>query len=131
MVIYCKTKAEVSQLARAGRFVCEAFHADMSKQRKDEVLEDFRVGRERVVVATSALGMGIDIPEIRLIVHAGEPRSMMDYGQGSDRAGRDGGRNEAVVVRGGGGKAGADADIRIEDELVRRYTDPANKQSGA
>lgn len=80
VVVYCKTKVEVERLVRAGRFVCEAFHADISDQRKDEVLEDFRAGRERVVVATSALGMGIDIPDIRLIVHAGEPRSMMDYG---------------------------------------------------
>lgn len=40
---------------------------------QDEVLDDFRAGRERVVVATSALGIGIDIPDIRLVVHAGEP----------------------------------------------------------
>lgn len=55
VVIYCKTRAEVSRLVRAGRFVCEEFRADMSEQRKDKVLEDFRVGRKRVVVATSAL----------------------------------------------------------------------------
>ncbi|KAF4534197.1 Helicase [Lasiodiplodia theobromae] len=42
VVIYCKTRAEVSRLVRAGRFVCEEFRADMSEQRKDEVLEDFR-----------------------------------------------------------------------------------------
>lgn len=53
---------------------------------------------------------------------------MMDYGQESSRAGRDGGRREAVVVRGGGGKAGADADAGIEDELIGRYTDPASKK---
>jgi superfamily II DNA helicase RecQ len=43
-----------------------------------------------VLVATSALGMGMDIPDIRLIVHVDESRNMLDYAQGTGRAGRDG-----------------------------------------
>ena len=43
------------------------------------VLERFIDGRSPVIAATSALGMGVDIPDIRLIVHLGTPRTLLDY----------------------------------------------------
>ncbi len=43
----------------------------------------------RVIVATNALGLGIDIPDVRLVVHAGLPRRLRDYAQESGRGGRD------------------------------------------
>ncbi len=52
----------------------------------------------RVVVATNALGMGIDIPYIRLVVHAEPPSRLQDYVQESGRAGRDGLSSEAVCL---------------------------------
>jgi len=73
----------------------------MAEDRKEEVLDDFRSGRVRVIVASGAFGMGIDIPDIRLIVHMDEPRSMMDFGQASGRAGRDGLPSRAIIIRGG------------------------------
>lgn len=67
-----------------------------------------------MVVATSALGMGIDIPDIRLIIHTDEPRDFLDYAQENGRAGRDGLRSRAVIIRGGD---------KSQDQLVRRYLD--------
>jgi RecQ family ATP-dependent DNA helicase len=103
VVIYCNTIGKVedlaSALALAGSFRCEAFHSKVKDGRKKEILEDFRTGLVQVVVATSALGMGVDIPDIRLIVHVDEPRNMLDYAQESGRAGRDGLVSQVVVVR--------------------------------
>ncbi|KAH7010562.1 P-loop containing nucleoside triphosphate hydrolase protein, partial [Macrophomina phaseolina] len=64
VVVYCNTITKVEGLVGAGLFQCEAFHSRIAGGRKREILEDFRAGIVRVVVATSALGMGIDIPDI-------------------------------------------------------------------
>ncbi|KAJ9655822.1 hypothetical protein H2201_008717 [Coniosporium apollinis] len=75
---------------------CDAFYHDAVG--KEAMLEDFRTGKRRVIMATNALGIGIDIPDIRCIVHADRPRTLLDYAQESGRAGRDGRRSEAIVV---------------------------------
>ncbi|TKA62503.1 hypothetical protein B0A55_10994 [Friedmanniomyces simplex] len=56
--------------------------------------------------------MGIDIPDIRLLVFMDEPRSMLDYGQTSGRGGRDGLPSRAIVIRGG---------LEFHDPLVQQY----------
>ena len=76
----CESKSEIKAIVEAGWFPCEPFHADMTEDRKNEVLDDFRSGRIQVIVASGAFGMGIDIADIRLIVHMDEPRNMRDYG---------------------------------------------------
>lgn len=114
VVIYCNTITKAKRLVEAGLFACEGYYSKVSSGRKREILEDFRAGVVRVVVATSALGIGIDIPDIRLVIHADEPRDFLDYTQESGRAGRDGLASRAVIVAGGS---------RSEDELVRQYVD--------
>jgi superfamily II DNA helicase RecQ len=51
------------------------------------MLEAFMASRQRIIVATSALGMGIDVPDIRCIIHIDWPFSVLDYAQESVRAG--------------------------------------------
>ena len=119
VVIMCESKPKVRRVVEAGLFPCEMFHADLPDETKEETLNEFRAGNVRVVVATGAFGMGIDIPDIRLIVHVDSPRNMMDYGQASGRAGRDGLPSRAVIMRGG---------IEFDDELIKQYTDPGRKQ---
>ncbi|KAH6949641.1 hypothetical protein DER45DRAFT_636635, partial [Fusarium avenaceum] len=53
-----------------------------------------------LIVATNALGMGMDVPDVHLVVHAGMPRQLRNFVQESGRAGRDGQESEAVVVCG-------------------------------
>ncbi|KIV98741.1 uncharacterized protein PV09_09493 [Verruconis gallopava] len=64
------------------------------------------------MVATNALGMGVDIPDIEWIIHADEPRDMLDYAQESGRAGRDGRASHAILV------TGYDDEV---DSLVQAY----------
>jgi superfamily II DNA helicase RecQ len=55
-------------------------------------------GRQRIIVATSALGMGVDVPDIRCIIHIDWPFSLLDYAQESGRAGRDRSPSEAIMI---------------------------------
>ena len=68
---------------------CEYFDADAGDTHKDYVLTAFESGKVRVVFATNAFGMGIDIPDIRVVVHYLIPESIEQYYQEIGRAGRD------------------------------------------
>ena len=119
VVVMCKSKPTIKEIVAAGLFVCEPFHADLSERQNEETLHKFRAGLVRVIMATGAFGMGIDIPDIRLVVYVDNPRSIKDYGQASSRAGRDGLPSKAVIIRGG---------LDFEDELVGQYMNASAKQ---
>jgi len=67
--------------------------------------------------------MGVDIPDIRCIVHVDRPRMLLDYAQESGRAGRDGRKSEVIVIEDDDGKAWEDDSDQTEEEkgLVQRY----------
>jgi ATP-dependent DNA helicase RecQ len=94
-IVYTATRAEAERLAWAlGRLfpdlAVEAYHAGLGPVPRREAQERFMEGKTRVMVATTAFGMGIDKPDIRLVVHWRPPRSLEEYIQQSGRAGRDG-----------------------------------------
>ncbi|MFN4073739.1 MAG: RecQ family ATP-dependent DNA helicase [Thermus sp.] len=94
-IVYTATRAEAERLAWAlGRLFpnlgIEAYHAGLGPVPRREAQERYMEGKTRVMVATSAFGMGIDKPNIRLVVHWRPPRSLEEYIQQSGRAGRDG-----------------------------------------
>ena len=80
---------------------------------------------ERVIVATNALGMGIDVANVRLVVHGWMPRRMRDYVQESGRAGRDGQASQAIVVCGRMHKDG-----KADKQRGRGQQDGRNKAKG-
>lgn len=67
------------------------------KRRKKELLFDFLQGKRKIMIATSAFSMGIDVPDIELVVHFNAPISMTDYIQQIGRAGRDGRKAHCVL----------------------------------
>jgi len=96
VIVYTHIKAkeygtrEMAQSFRQLGFNCHYFDADMADNEKLSILEKFESGEVKVVFATSAFGMGIDIPDIRVVVHYLVPESIEQYYQEVGRAGRDG-----------------------------------------
>jgi ATP-dependent DNA helicase RecQ len=87
-VIFGTTRAECESLAKELGPQALAYHAGMSTDTRALVLSQFVDGM--VLVATNCFGLGVDIANIRLVVHYGLPRSLLGYAQECGRAGRDG-----------------------------------------
>ena len=93
IIIYCGTRAGSEAVAGAlAQSVSGVghYHAGLPPEERTRIQEDFATGRLRVLTATTAFGMGIDHPDIRLVVHHELPGSLEGYYQGMGRAGRDG-----------------------------------------
>ena len=76
------------------------FHAVTHESRKQEILEDFikEDSQIRVLLATSAFGMGVDVNALYTVIHYGPARDMDDYFQESGRVGRDGRQSHAILL---------------------------------
>jgi superfamily II DNA helicase RecQ len=122
VVVYGNSVAKVKALAE--KLHCQAYHYHAVG--KASMLEAFIAGRQRVIVATSALGMGVDIPDIWCVIHFSWPFSLLDYAQESGRAGRDRKRSEAImIVQEGYQRAAKDKQGEAEQVCVRSYVEGA------
>jgi ATP-dependent DNA helicase RecQ len=102
-VVFAATRKRVQEFATLlaappQGWSCAAFHAGLSAEEKRRILDDYLGGRLQVVVATNAFGMGIDKPNIRLVVHVDTPGSLENYLQEAGRAGRDQNPAECVLL---------------------------------
>ena len=98
-IVYCATRKQTEMIAeylRQKELDADYFHAGMSPERKKDVQRRFIGGELRVISATNAFGMGIDKPNVRLIIHSDIPGSLENYFQEAGRAGRD--RSSACCV---------------------------------
>ncbi|KAA6333289.1 ATP-dependent DNA helicase RecQ [termite gut metagenome] len=96
IIVYTHIKAreygtrEMTKVFQEKGFNYHYFDADMQDSEKLSTLERFESGDLKIVFATSAFGMGIDIPDIRVVIHYLVPESIEQYYQEVGRAGRDG-----------------------------------------
>lgn len=92
-----RTRELASLLAEAG-ISAEAYHAGLLPEDKELRQDRWKRDEVRVMVATNAFGMGIDKPDVRLVVHYDLPSSLEEYYQEAGRGGRDGKESLAVVI---------------------------------
>ncbi len=100
-IVYCASRRSTEEIARFlvdKGLVAGCFHAGLSPERRKDVQQAFISGALRVIVATNAFGMGIDKPDVRLVVHADIPGSLENYLQEAGRAGRDRQASRCVLL---------------------------------
>ena len=103
-IIYTRSRRKCHELAEQLNELGQKatfYHAGLSGVEKNERQERWWRGEVRIMVATNAFGMGIDKPDVRLVLHADIPDSIEAYFQEAGRAGRDGERAYAILLTDG------------------------------
>ena len=100
VIIYCPTVKLVKRLCKwlkARDYPVGKYHGKMKHAKRKAAQQAFMRGKKPIMVATNAFGLGIDKPDVRLVIHAGLPLSMDGYVQEVGRAGRDGKKSRCVL----------------------------------
>jgi ATP-dependent DNA helicase RecQ len=103
-IVYARARESCERLARTLRghgVGAEHYHAGLDADERTRVQDAFLSGAVRTVVATTAFGMGIDKPDVRLVAVVNLPDSLEGYVQMVGRAGRDGAPSDTVLVASG------------------------------
>lgn len=100
VIIYCPTVKGVKRLHKylaARDWHTKKYTGKTSQKKRRKTQEAFLSGDAPIVIATNAFGLGINKPDVRLIIHAGLPLTMSGYVQEIGRAGRDGKRADCIL----------------------------------
>ena len=100
-VVFCRSRARTewlsAALCRAG-FAADFYHAGLDREERGASMARFVGGETQLLAATTAFGMGVDIPDIRRVIFDELPAGVIELAQQAGRAGRDGGEAECVVL---------------------------------
>ena len=119
-IVYCSTHQNVERcfrLLRQHGYSAARYHAGLSAGERTATQTAFVSGEARVIVATSAFGMGIDKSDVAFIIHYNMPQSLEEYYQEAGRAGRNGENARCTLFY-------SQEDLRVAEALAKRQDNP-------
>jgi len=123
-IVYCFSRKDTETLAELlteEGFSAGAYHAGLESSKRARVQDDFIHDRINIIAATTAFGMGIDKPDVRMVIHRTFPKTLEGYYQEIGRAGRDGLPSECVMLFSAGDKIKLDYFLgMVSDEKERQ-----------